>query len=183
MRHFLVASIKKIPVRLHEDFMLADGYAWSSELNFTPDSLYVSGSAEKVDSLEYAFVVMPTNKEFTTSLDEKLSLTQDLQVNYKWSEMQVHATQKISRYTQIELRLPIEVLDSVESIDVSVIPLLLKSVYGSQSSKHARSTLHNLFWVVVYPLIPSQSFWQSTLKKFLTILWLMKLHQVKYVIL
>ena len=119
---FFDASIKKIPVRLHEDFMLADGYAWSSELNFTPDSLYVSGSAEKVDSLEYAFVVKPTNKEFTTSLDEKLSLTQDLQVNYKWSEMQVHATQKISRYTQIELRLPIEVLDPVESIDVSVIP-------------------------------------------------------------
>ena len=55
--------------------MLADGYARSSELDFTPDSLYVSGSPENVDSLEYAFVVTTTNKEFTTSLDEKLSLT------------------------------------------------------------------------------------------------------------
>lgn len=119
---FFASSIKKIPVRLQKDFMLADGYAWSSELNFTPDSLYVSGSPEKVDSLEYAVVVTPTNKEFTTSLDEKLSLTSDLQTNYKWSETQVHVTQKISRYTQIELRLPIEVLDSNENIDVSVIP-------------------------------------------------------------
>jgi hypothetical protein len=119
---FFASSIKKIPVRLQEDFMLADGYAWSSELNFIPDSLYVSGSPEMVDSLEYAFVVTPTNKEFTTSLDEKLSLTSKLQAYYKWSETQVHATQKISRYTQIELRLPIEVLDPIENIDVSVIP-------------------------------------------------------------
>ena len=123
---FFASSIKKIPVRLQEDFMLADGYAWSSELNFIPDSLYVSGSTEKVDSLEYAFVVTPTNKEFTTSLDEKLSLTSKLQANYKWSETQVHATQKISRYTQIELRLPIEVLDPIENIDVSVIPAFAK---------------------------------------------------------
>ena len=119
---FFASSNKKIPVRLQEDFMLADGYAWSSELNFIPDSLYVSGSPEKVDSLEYAFVVRPTNKEFTTSLDEKLSLTSELQANYKWSKTQVHASQKISRYTQIELRLPIEVLDPIENIDVSVIP-------------------------------------------------------------
>lgn len=119
---FFTASIKKIPVRLQQDFVLADGYAWSSELNFIPDSLYVSGSPEKVDSLEYAFVVTPINKEFTTSLDEKLSLTPDLQSNYKWSETLVYATQKISRYTQIELRLPIEVLDPIENIDVSVIP-------------------------------------------------------------
>jgi hypothetical protein len=55
-------------------------------------------------------------------LDEKLSLTSKLQAYYKWSETQVHATQKISRYTQIELRLPIEVLDPIENIDVSVIP-------------------------------------------------------------
>ena len=119
---FFASSVKKIPVRLKEDFMLSDGYAWSSELSFIPDSLYVYGSPEKVDSLEYAFVVTPTNKEFTTSLDEKLSLTSKLQANYKWSETQVHATQKISRYTQIELRLPIEVLDPIENIDVSVIP-------------------------------------------------------------
>ena len=119
---FFASSIKKIPVRLDEDFILADGYAWSNELIFAPDSLYVSGSPGKVDSLEYAFVVTPTNKEFTTSLDEKLSLTSDLQANYKWSETQVHATQKISRYTQIELRLPIEVIDPIKNIDVSVIP-------------------------------------------------------------
>lgn len=119
---FFVSSVKKIPVRLQEDFMLADGYAWTSELNFIPDSLYVSGSPEKVDSLEYAFVITPNNRKFTTSLNEKLSLTSDLQANYKWSETQVHATQKISRYTQIELRLPIEVLNPNENIDVSVIP-------------------------------------------------------------
>ena len=119
---FFASSIKKIPVRLQEDFVVADGYAWSSELNFVPDSLYVSGSPEKVDSLEHAFVVFPTNKEFTTSLDEKLRLTSDLQANYKWSQTQVHATRKISRYTQIELRLPIEVLDPIPNIDVSVIP-------------------------------------------------------------
>ena len=59
---FFVSSIKKIPVRLQKDFMLADGYARSSELDFTPDSLYVSGSPENVDSLEYAFVVTTTNK-------------------------------------------------------------------------------------------------------------------------
>ena len=123
---FFASSVKKIPVRLQKDFMLADGYAWSSELNFTPDSLYVSGSPEKVDSLEYAFVVTPTNKEFTTSLDEKLSLTSDLQKNYKWIETQVHVTQKISRYTQIELRLPIEILDPIENIDVSIIPTFAK---------------------------------------------------------
>ena len=119
---FFASSIKKIPVRPQEDFMLADGYGWSSELNFIPDSLYVSGSPEKVDSLKYAFVVTPNNKEFTTSLDDKLSLTSDLQANYKWSKTQVHATQKISRFTQIELRLPIEVLYPIENIDVSVIP-------------------------------------------------------------
>lgn len=123
---FFASSIKKIPVRIQEDFILADGYAWSSELNFTPDSLYVSGSPDKVDSLEYAFVVTPTNKEFTTSLDEKLSLTSDLQANYKWNETQVYATQKISRYTQIELRLPIEVLDPIENFDVSIIPAFAK---------------------------------------------------------
>ncbi len=119
---FFESSIKKIPVRLQEDFLLADGYAWSSKLNFIPDSLYVSGSPEKVDSIEYAYVVTSASKEYTTTLDEKLSLTSDLQANYKWSETHVHATQKISRYTQIELRLPIEVLDPIENTDVSVIP-------------------------------------------------------------
>ena len=59
-------------------------------------------------------------------MDEKLSLTSELQKNYKWIETQVHVTQKISRYTQIELRLPIEILDPIENIDVSIIPTFAK---------------------------------------------------------
>ena len=119
---FFASSIKKIPVRLQEDLVVADGYAWSSELYVVPDSVYVSGSPEKVDTLEFALLASPTHKVFTTPLDEKLTLTSNLQSNYKWSETQVHATQKIMRYTQIELRLPIEVIDPIENIDASVIP-------------------------------------------------------------
>ena len=119
---FFVSSVKKIPVLLEEDFVLADGYAWSSELNFTPDSLYVSGPPGKVDSLEYAFLVIPTHKNISTSLDEKLSLTRNLKDNFKWNQTWVHAKQKISRYTQIDLRLPIEVKTESKEISISLIP-------------------------------------------------------------
>ena len=119
---FIQSASKRVPVRLVQDLVPADGYAWSSELQIVPDSLTVFGLPSQVDTLMYALLDSPKNKTFNTSFDQKLALTTDLQSNFKWSQTKVYVTQNISRYTQVELRLPIEVIDSDEKIDVSLIP-------------------------------------------------------------
>ena len=119
---FIQSASKRVPVRLVQDLVPADGYAWSSELQIVPDSLTVFGLPSQVDTLMYALLDSPKNKKFNTSFDQKLELITDLQSNFKWSQTKVYVTQNISRYTQVELRLPIEVIDSDEKIDVSLIP-------------------------------------------------------------
>ena len=119
---FIQSASKRVPVRLVQDLLPADGYAWSSELQIVPDSLTVFGLPSKVDTLMYALLDSPKNKMFNTSFDQKLALTTDLQSNFKWSQTKVYVTQNISRYTQVELRLPVEVIDSDEKVDVSLIP-------------------------------------------------------------
>lgn len=119
---FIQSASKRVPVRLVQDLVPADGYAWSSELQIVPDSLTVFGLPSQVDTLMYALLDSPKNKTFNTSFDQKLALTTDLQSNFKWSQTKVYVTQNISRYTQVELRLPVEVIDSDEKIDVSLIP-------------------------------------------------------------
>ena len=119
---FIQSASKRVPVRLVQDLVPADGYAWSSELQIVPDSLTVFGLPSQVDTLMYALLDSPKNKKFNTSFDQKLALTTALQSNFKWSQTKVYVTQNISRYTQVELRLPVEVIDSDEKVDVSLIP-------------------------------------------------------------
>ncbi|MEC7454731.1 MAG: hypothetical protein VX933_05150, partial [Bacteroidota bacterium] len=119
---FIQSASKRVPVRLDQDLMPADGYAWSSERQIVPDSLTVFGLPSQVDTLMYALLDSPKNKMFNTSFDQKLAVTTDLQSNFKWSQKKVHVSQNISRYTQVELRLPVEVIDSDENVDVSLIP-------------------------------------------------------------
>ncbi|MED5362795.1 MAG: hypothetical protein VX790_01295 [Bacteroidota bacterium] len=119
---FIQSASKRVPVRLVQDLVPADGYAWSSELQIVPDSLTVFGLPSQVDTLMYALLDSPKNKMFNTSFDQKLELITDLQSNFKWSQTKVYVTQNISRYTQVELRLPVEVIDSDEKVDVSLIP-------------------------------------------------------------
>ena len=119
---FIQSASKRVPVRLVQDLVPADGYAWSSELQIVPDSITVFGLPSQVDTLMYALLDSPKNKMFNTSFDQKLELITDLQSNFKWSQTKVYVTQNISRYTQVELRLPVEVIDSDEKIDVSLIP-------------------------------------------------------------
>ena len=119
---FIQSASKRVPVRLVQDLVPADGYAWSSELQIVPDSLTVFGLPSQVDTLMYALLDNPKNKMFNTSFDQELELITDLQSNFKWSQTKVYVTQNISRYTQVELRLPVEVIDSDEKIDVSLIP-------------------------------------------------------------
>ena len=119
---FIQSASKRVPVRLVQDLVPEDGYAWSSELQIVPDSLTVFGLPSQVDTLMYALLDSPKNKMFNTSFDQKLELITDLQSNFKWSQTKVYVTQNISRYTQVELRLPVEVIDSDEKIDVSLIP-------------------------------------------------------------
>lgn len=119
---FIQSASKRVPVRLVQDLVPADGYAWSSELQIVPDSLTVFGLPSQVDTLMYALLDSPKNKMFNTSFNQKLELITDLQSNFKWSQTKVYVTQNISRYTQVELRLPVEVIDSDEKIDVSLIP-------------------------------------------------------------
>ncbi|MEE3019729.1 MAG: hypothetical protein VX313_00600, partial [Bacteroidota bacterium] len=119
---FIQSASKRVPVRLVQDLLPADGYAWSSELQIVPDSITVFGLPSQVDTLMYALLDSPKNKIFNTSFDQKLALTTDLQSNFKWSQTKVYVTQNISRYTHVELRLPVEVIDSDEKVDVSLIP-------------------------------------------------------------
>ena len=119
---FIQSASKRVPVRLDQDLMPADGYAWSSERQIVPDSLTVFGLPSQVDTLMFALLDSPKNKMFNTSFDQKLALTTDLQSNFKWSQTKVRVTQNISRYTQVELRFPVEVIDSDEKVDVSLIP-------------------------------------------------------------
>lgn len=119
---FIQSASKKVPVRLDKDLMPADGYAWSSERQIVPDSLTVFGLPSQVDTLMYAILESPKKKMFNTSFDQKLTVTTDLQSKFKWSQTKVHVTQNISRYTQVELRLPVEVINSDEKVDVGLIP-------------------------------------------------------------
>ncbi len=119
---FIQSASKRVPVRLDQDLIPADGHAWSSERQIVPDSLTVFGLPSQVDTLMYALLDSPKKKIFNSSFDQKLALTIDMQSNFKWSQIKVHVSQNISRYTQVELRLPVEVIDSDEKIDVSLIP-------------------------------------------------------------
>lgn len=123
---FVQSAIKKIPVRLDQDLMVAKGYAWSTELQTTPDSLYVSGIPYEVDTLTHARLESPMHKVFDTSLDQKLHITADLRSNFKWSQTMVHARQDLSRYTEVDLRLPVEMIGATNKVEISLLPAFVE---------------------------------------------------------
>ena len=123
---FIQPSIKKIPIRLDQDLMVAKGYAWSTELQTTPDSLYVYGIPSEVDTLTHARLESPMDKVFDTSLDQNLRITADLRSNFKWSQTVVHARQELSRYTEVDLRLPVEMIDSTNKFEISLLPAFVE---------------------------------------------------------
>ena len=75
----------------------------------------------------------------------------------------MYATQKISRYTEIELRLPNKVLDPKNNIDVSVIPAFAQVSLRVPVQQARQIDPYNLYWVVGCLLIPSLSFLESNL--------------------
>jgi hypothetical protein len=116
------SKIKKVPVRLDYDLQTADGFAWTDSITFTPDSLLVSGKPSAIDTLHYALIESPKDMSFTTPINQRMSVSPKLLKLYSFNLENIHVQRKIARYTQIEIRLPIETSDSLNAVDVQLIP-------------------------------------------------------------
>lgn len=113
---------RSLAVRVIDSVAVKAGYGWTSNYTFTPDSLYVSGPEAVIKTLEYAYVTHGFSSPTAENIDTTFNLIEHDQGPLQWSLTEVRAQRTVSRFTEHSLRVPIEVLQTINQVEIQLIP-------------------------------------------------------------
>jgi len=113
---------RMLAVRMLDIIQLEAGYDWVSDFSFKPDSLYVTGPENLVNTLDYAYVSHDLTTPISSNFNEICFLKSDTPGLLQWSDSQVLTQRLVDRFTEHQVRVPIEIVQSVSNIEIQPIP-------------------------------------------------------------
>lgn len=116
------ATKRPLAVRISEPIELQPGYDWTSDFSFTPDTIYAYGPEELVQSLDYAYLKHDLTSPISENLDVIFELKSENEALLNWSQTQVRAQRSLDRFTEYNIRIPIEFLNNDKKLEVQLIP-------------------------------------------------------------
>ena len=113
-------GVKKVKITSGPILKFRAGYLSDSPLTITPDSLLVRGSQDALDTLIIVKTVSFIMEDIFKSFQKVIAL-EDL-TNLQFDIQEVNIKQEISRYSEKQFILPIEIINIPKSVKVKLFP-------------------------------------------------------------
>ena len=113
-------SEKKLPVFPQTIINLRAGYLTDYAVISKPDSIIIRGPKILLDSINFAETVIYFEEDVFKSISKKVNLKPIQGVNFSKSEVEIELS--VSRYSEKELNIPIELINKPQEIKVKLFP-------------------------------------------------------------
>ena len=113
-------AVKKVKISSEPTLKFRAGYLSDSPLTIDPDSLLVRGSQDVLDTLTMVKTVSFIMEDVFESFQKVIVL--ENQTNLQFDIQEVNIKQEISRYSEKEFILPIEIINIPKSVRVKLFP-------------------------------------------------------------
>ena len=113
-------GVKKVKISFEPTLKFRAGYLSDSPLTISPDSLIVRGSQDVLDTLTIVKTVSFIMEDVFESFQKVIAL-EDL-TNLQFDIKEVNIKQEVSRYSEKQFILPIEIINIPKSVKVKLFP-------------------------------------------------------------
>ncbi len=115
---------KKIPVKSNFKLHLKSGFSLNDKIKITPDSIYVSGPEMQLKNILYQETepveIFDLKSDFTKII--KLAKPKNNTNNLIFSQSTIQISGKISKFTEIQLELPIQIKHNINDKKINYYP-------------------------------------------------------------
>ena len=118
--NYSVLSKKKVPVFFDKKIKFRPGYLNEDEFNLIPDSIFVIGPTNIIDTLKSVKTILFEKNDVYKSINEviELSLLDDLLFN----QNEIKISSIIKKYSEKDFKIPIKILNLPDSIRLKLFP-------------------------------------------------------------
>jgi hypothetical protein len=139
---------KKIKVTVNLDMEFEKQYMQVADMIIKPDSVMISGPGTMIDTIEYAGTI----PKKMTGINENVELDMKLQPieNVEYSVDEVSITIPVEKFTEVAIKIPIEVLNVPDTLFLRMFPNEVEIVYRVGLSDFGKVNEHMFQAVVDY---------------------------------
>ncbi|MDE6452147.1 MAG: YbbR-like domain-containing protein, partial [Odoribacter sp.] len=152
---FAMAKHRKVVVRPAIDYTLKRQYILN-HITTTPDSIWVSGPAAIVDTLEYIATAPWHLKELKKNIHRKLKLIPLPSCTFNEEEAEVSI--EVEQFTEAKRTLPITACHVPDSMNIRLFPTNVNISYEIGLSKYEQVTDEDFIFSIEYPKDPNINF-------------------------
>ncbi len=127
-------SSKKVPIKLNINYTAKMLYMQSGDIQILPDSITISGPDKILSKLSEVETVPMGYKNLNDTLTEKIQLKKISNVNF--SKKIVNIILPIEKYTENEIKIPVEIINCPDSLKLITFPNEVKLTYKIGLSRY-----------------------------------------------
>jgi len=124
--HFRFADrvTRKLKIKPDFNYSIVKQFTIKDEIRLTPDSVEVTGPDLIIDTLDYILTERLDLGELTKNYEDRVRLSQKAELTYDVSR--VECTIELERFTELQVSVPVEVLNMPDSILLQTFPSSIK---------------------------------------------------------
>lgn len=125
-----VLKVKKIPVKLVSDLTFANGYELNEAIHIEPDSIEIKGPESILDTISFVSTTLFQKKQLNSSIKEVISIEKfSRESNIRTVQQKVEISASVEEFTEGEVEVPVNLLNSPNNTSISTFPKLVKITY------------------------------------------------------
>ena len=125
---------KKVPVQSNISYTTKSGYMISDDIKFIPDSITISGSKNILNKINFVFTQYKQYTNLGKNVQENLDLMHIKGVGF--SNYNVEIMIKAEKFTESEITVPVEILNTPEKYNILAFPSEIKIKYKVPLSEY-----------------------------------------------
>jgi hypothetical protein len=142
---------KMVKIKPNFDYSIEKQFTIKDDIKLTPDSVEVTGPDLILDTLKYVYTEKYVLGELNRNYSDKVRLNREADLEYSISR--VNCSIELERYTELQVTVPIEVLNLPDSIQLQTFPSTIKLNCRVGLSKYDRIETYPFRAVVYYDKI------------------------------
>ena len=118
--NYSVLSKKKVPVFFDKKIKFRPGYLNEDEFNLIPDSIFVIGPTNIIDTLKSVKTILFEKNDVYKSINEVIELS--VLDNLLFNQNEIKISSIIKKYSEKDFKIPIKILNLPDSIRLKLFP-------------------------------------------------------------
>lgn len=111
---------REVPVKPDIEISTERQYLVSGDITTVPDSVKVTGPSRIIDTLRYVNTKVRKFSDLDKTIKKTINL--DLHNEYSASVRKVTITIPVEQFTEAEIKVPVQIIDKPDSIDIKIFP-------------------------------------------------------------